>query len=549
MKLPKFSLILTLMLIIGLVPFTASAASASVSLNAVSSIHIGESVTISGTSSFSEVNVKVVRPSNSVVFYDIVKVNAADSTFSISFTLGSGEAAGTYKIVAGQGNDVSTQDLVVEANGALGNADLSGLTLSTGNLNPTFAPGTTAYSASVANNVSSVTVRASVSDINATMTVNGITVASGQSSGAIGLIVGGNAISIVVTAKNGTSKTYSVSVTRASGGGFGGGGPSVITSTNGKLTLPAGGTGVVSLGDEITVSIPANATSKELQLTIEKLLTTQNLLTNREILASSIFEILKNFPENFSKPVTLTFVFDPAKLKGDQKPSVFYYDEVKKVWVEIGGKVTGNHITVDVDHFTKFAVLAVGQGDSSDSTADVKFSDISGHWAEANIKQAVSNGIVKGYTDGTFKPNKTVTRAEFAVMLMNALKPQEEGSALTFSDSAKIGAWAQKAVAQAVQAGIIKGYKDGTFRPDAAISRAEMASMIATALKVTVESNAEAGFADDKDIPTWAKDSVAALKKLAIVSGNGANKFVPAGQTTRAEAVTVLLRMLEQISK
>ncbi|QJD84585.1 S-layer homology domain-containing protein [Cohnella herbarum] len=397
----------------------------------------------------SEVNIKVVRPSNSVVFFDIVKVNAADGKFSTSFTLGSGEAAGTYKIVAGQGNDVGTQDLVVVAKP----------------------------------------------------------------------VVGG-------------------------GGGGGGGGPSIVTSTNGKLTLPAGGTGVVSLEDKVTVSIPANATSKELKLTIEKLLTTQNLLTNKEVLLSSIFEILKNFPENFSKPVTLTFVFDSASLKGNQKPSVFYYDEVKKVWVDIGGKVDGNHITVEVDHFTKFAVLAVGQTDT-----DTKFSDISGHWAEANIKQAVSMGIVKGYADGTFKPGKTVTRAEFAVMLMNALKPQEEGSALIFSDSAKIGAWARKAVAQAVQAGIIKGYKDGTFRPDAEITRAEMAAMLANAAGQSSQSNAATGFADDKDIPAWAKASVAYVKQAGIVQGKGDNQFAPQDQATRAEAVTVLLKLPAQQKK
>jgi hypothetical protein len=546
MKFPKFSLLLTLMLIVGLVPFTASAASASVSLNAVTSIHPGDSVTISGTSSLSEVIVKVVRPSNSVVFFDIVKVNAADGKFSTSFTLGGSEAAGTYKIVVGQGNDVGTQDLVVVSNGDTG-ADLSGLTLSHGALDPAFAPGTIAYSTSVANNVSSVTVKASVSDVNATLTVNGVPVASGQSSGAIGLIVGGNVILIEVTAQNGTKKTYSVSVTRvAGGGGGGGGGPSIVTSTNGILTLPAGGTGVVSLEDKVTVSIPANATSKELKLTIEKLLATQNLLTNKEVLLSSIFEILKNFPENFSKPVTLTFVFDPASLKNNQRASVFYYDETKKIWVEVGGKVNGNKISVEVDHFTKYAVLAVGQGDTPTA---VSFSDISGHWAEANIKQAVNDGIVKGYSDGTFKPGKTVTRAEFAVMLMNALKPQEAGAALTFTDATKIGAWAQKAVAQAVQAEIIKGYKDGTFRPNAEITRAEMAAMIANALKLTIESDSVTGFSDDKAIPAWAKGSIAHMKQAGIMQGKGDNEFAPLDQASRAEAVTVLLNMLAQKNK
>ena len=323
-----------------------------------------------------------------------------------------------------------------------------------------------------------------------------------------------------------------------------------VTSTDGTLTLPKGKTGEVSLSDAIKIDIPANATDKELKLTIERVLSTQNLLTNNEVLASPVFEILKNFSENFSKPVTLTFTFDLNIIKDNQKPVVFYYDEVKKEWVNIGGIVNGNKITVEVNRFTKYAVFAVSQADTpttenpADQATDVAFSDIAGHWAEASIKQAVNNGIVKGFTDGTFKPNQIVSRAEFAVMLINALKPQGAGADLTFTDTAKIGAWAKEAVAQAVKAGMISGYEDGSFRPDAKITRAEMAKMIANALKLSVESDATTDFADDMDIPTWAKGAVAAMKSLGIVAGTGNNRFNPDAPTTRAEAVTVLLKML-----
>jgi hypothetical protein len=357
---------------------------------------------------------------------------------------------------------------------------------------------------------------------------------------------------VIVTAQDGTTKvTYTVTVNAAT---VTPSTPSTIdtpvTSTDGKLTLPVGKVGEVSLGDAVKISIPADATGKELKLTIDKVLDTQNLLTNKEVLASPVYEILKNFSENFSKPVTLTFAFDPTSLKNNQRAVVFYYDEAKKVWVEVGGKVNGDRISVEVNHFTKYAVFAVNPATEEPSTGmEVSFSDISGHWAEANIKQAVSSGLVKGYLDGTFKPGKSVTRAEFAVMLMNALKPQEAGAELTFKDTEKIGAWAQKAVAQAVQAGIIKGYEDGSFRPNAEITRAEMAAMLASALSLTVESNTSTGFADDKDIPAWAKGAVAAIKKLGIVGGQGNNEFAPNAKTTRAEAVTVLLKMLAQNSK
>lgn len=326
-----------------------------------------------------------------------------------------------------------------------------------------------------------------------------------------------------------------------------------VTSKDGNLTLPAGKAGEVSLGDEIKIFIPANATGKVLKLTIDKVSDIQKLITNKDVLLSPVFEVLKNFGENFDKPVTLSFKFDPTSLKSNEKPVVFYYDEAKKEWVKVGGTVSGNNITVDVDHFTKYAVLAVA--DTTPSATDgstatkASFSDIAAHWAEASIKQAVNLGIVSGYPDGTFKPDRTVTREQFAVMLMNALKPQGDGEALTFTDKAKISPWAQKSVAQAVYAGVITGYKDSSFRPNAEITRAEMAAMIAKALGQTDLAAAASGFADDKDIPEWAKGAVAAMKKLGIVDGKGANQFAPGGKTTRAEAVTVLLKMQAQKSE
>ncbi|GAA3401162.1 S-layer homology domain-containing protein [Paenibacillus hodogayensis] len=161
-----------------------------------------------------------------------------------------------------------------------------------------------------------------------------------------------------------------------------------------------------------------------------------------------------------------------------------------------------------------------------------------------NIKQAASAAIVNGYSDGSFKPNRTVTRAEFAVILMNASKQQGNGAELKFTDNGKIASLAQKAVAQAVEVHVISGYDDGTFRPDAEITRSEMAVMVARALGQSAAATAESGFADDEDIPSWARGATEDLKKLGIMEGKGANQFAPGDKTTRAEAVTVLLKML-----
>ena len=111
------------------------------------------------------------------------------------------------------------------------NDTLSNLVMSTGTLSPVFASGTTSYAAGVSNSVSSITVTPTVNESHATVTVNGTAVASGTASGAIGLTVGANAISIVVTGQDTFTMTYTVTVTRA------------------ILLGDANGDGVVNMGD------------------------------------------------------------------------------------------------------------------------------------------------------------------------------------------------------------------------------------------------------------------------------------------------------------
>lgn len=336
-------------------------------------------------------------------------------------------------------------------------------------------------------------------------------------------------------------------VTNGSGSGGGSIGPITnngnVTSTNGTITIPAGQSGEVSLGDAVKIVIPAGASDEELKLTIKPVLDTQKLIESNEILLSPVFQVSNSSTKDFSKDVTLTVAFDPTNVTDNQKPSVFFYDESKQVWVEAGGEVNGNTITVSVNRFTIVAVFAV------DQMPTINLSDISGHWAEASIRAAVEAGIVNGYADGTFKPNGYVTRAEFTVMLMNALKLQRTKAELNFTDTEEIGAWAGAAVAQAVEAGIVTGYMDGQFRPAAKISRAELAVMIARAYGADTETEASAptGFSDDEDIPVWSKGAVSVIRQLGIVHGRSGNLFEPDLLATRAEAVTLIMNLLQKM--
>jgi L-asparaginase type II len=349
----------------------------------------------------------------------------------------------------------------------------------------------------------------------------------------------------------GLSKTVSTTPEkRRSRSGSSNGGTASASSDKKELTVSPGGTGSVSYKDILSITIPAGAANQELKLTVEEILDKSGLVTDESKLISSIFEIMKNFKENFDKPVTLSFVYDPAKLSPNQHPSVSYYDEEKKNWVDIGGSVSGSNIQIDVDHFTKFAVFAVDNKPTETTGSNTQsFMDIAGHWAEASVMKAVSLNFVSGYPDYTFKPDQPVTRAEFAVMLTAALKLQGAGRDLEFADNDEIGEWAQNAVAQSVEASIVQGYEDNTFRPGAPINRVEMISMIAAALKLDPAPDSKTGFADDEIIPAWAKGSVEAVRVLKIIDGRSGNRFEPGGTATRAEAVTVILRLLDQTKK
>ncbi|MFD0712523.1 glycosyl hydrolase family 8 [Paenibacillus sp. GCM10027626] len=333
-------------------------------------------------------------------------------------------------------------------------------------------------------------------------------------------------------------------------GGSDTGGIIVSPPSDWAYTFSAGSSGVANLGDKVKIIIPEGATTQQLKLAIEQLAQTDQLIVKGETLLSPIFEIRKNFADKFSKPVTLIFGFDAAKLQNNQVPAVFYFDEAAKKWVKLGGKVKDGKIEVAVDQFYKFAVMAVDQSDETvTEPGKPSFKDISGHWAETDIRQALADGIVKGYADGTFKPGNPVSRAEFTVMLMRVLKPQTAGAELSFTDKAAIGGWALQAVSQAADAQIVKGYTDGSFRPNAPISRAEMVKIIAAVVGIDDDATGTTSFADDRTIPAWAKKAAETAEKRALILGRSGNKFVPEAVTSRAEAVTILLRMQRFMEK
>lgn len=175
----------------------------------------------------------------------------------------------------------------------------------------------------------------------------------------------------------------------------------------------------------------------------------------------------------------------------------------------------------------------------------ITFKDVpAGHWAEAAIQQAASLNIIKGLPGHLFKPDAPTTRAQFMVMLANALKWDSAKAPLAFTDAERIGDWAADAIAQAVQLGIVNGYTDGSFRPNEEITRVEMAALLARALGLPLTDVESTSFADDALIPQWGKGAVEALRELGIIAGRGSNHFASNDAATRAEALVIIMRVL-----
>ncbi|WP_336776091.1 S-layer homology domain-containing protein [Paenibacillus sp. MMO-58] len=175
------------------------------------------------------------------------------------------------------------------------------------------------------------------------------------------------------------------------------------------------------------------------------------------------------------------------------------------------------------------------------------FKDVEKHWANESIKRAVQLGIVNGYSDGTFKPDGVINRAEFTAMISRALKLKApvDGTTVNFSDLTSIPAWAKPFVEQAAASGIISGYADESFRPAQEISRTEIAVMVVKALGLPLEPTASLTFADANSVPEYAKAAVATAMKYGLFQGKGNNKFDPTANATRAEALTLILRALD----
>ena len=221
-------------------------------------------------------------------------------------------------------------------------------------------------------------------------------------------------------------------------------------------------------------------------------------------------------------------------------------------------------------------VLMVPAGLAAPVSGGKNLSDLEGHWAQKEVEAAVASGWVDGYPDGSFKPEKSITRAEFTKMLLDAihLTPDSETVAWMKENALTDDIWgnpteytpklydmsghwltSQGWLDAALYSGMVvpDDYNGKNFQPEKAIARYEIALMTDRALGLVYPASqpveGELPFTDKEEILDWMKGYVNESVKAGVLKGYPDGSFQPNKTSTRAEAVVMIQRMLEKMEE
>ncbi|CEN92924.1 IdeS/Mac family cysteine endopeptidase [Paraclostridium sordellii] len=180
--------------------------------------------------------------------------------------------------------------------------------------------------------------------------------------------------------------------------------------------------------------------------------------------------------------------------------------------------------------------------------ANPNLNDISGHWAKEEINQFISSGYVNGYEDGTFRPDNSITRAEF-VKLVNKYFGFNNKEDIKFSDI-NTNDWYYNDICIASKAGYINGYEDKTFKPNKTITREEVSKIL-----ITIKNKQDNvydklnKYTDKNKVSNWAKPYVEGAIEQGYLKGDDLGLLNPTNNITRAESITILSRVSKEKSE
>jgi S-layer homology domain len=179
------------------------------------------------------------------------------------------------------------------------------------------------------------------------------------------------------------------------------------------------------------------------------------------------------------------------------------------------------------------------------TTAPSLFSDLQNHWAKDFIVGLASKGLIGGFQDNTFRPDTTMTRAQYAALIAKAFDPPSKRSPLQFTDVPETF-WGYDAIQQAYQGEFLSGISPNTFAPNANIQRLQLIVSLVSGLELSGGSSSVlARYTDLGDVPLWARGSVATATQRGIVVNYPArDRLNPLKDATRGEVAAMVYQAL-----
>ena len=526
-----------LALLLGLFPQAALAETSNapaVTIEPVAPKKQGDRVDLKGTTTLSQVTVKVLRPDRTILFVDVPAVQ--NGAYQTAFRLPDDAMAGTYMAVVGWGEVTAKATFSVTPGGSTPPPPGGGTT-------PPPSGGGGSGSGSGGGGSSGG---------------GGTSPAPGAKPSTEQTFPGGKA---TITQNADGTRTVTLNVSReAIDQALSSGGKTVTLNFSGLalkagdvLTLPidkdivakiksSGQTLEVALS-HLSVSIPGDALDAfvasdggmSLKVSVSELKRETVRIAAAPTTEVVSFAYAIEGPGSLNRPIDVTFILTDSST--DARKIGAYLKQADGSWKYIGGMadVAKKTLTAKMSRFGTVAAIAYHK----------TFADLKNHWAKDVVEVLSAHHIVSGKSEDVFAPNENVTRAEFAALMLNALGLPVERSEHPFRDVPE-GAWYRDTVATAYRHGLMAG--DGqVFRPNAPITREEMAVVLVNALGMKNEAAGKTPtFADRGSISAWAKGAVGLAQEKGLIRGVGDNRFAPKANAKRAEAAALLYNAVFQ---
>ena len=314
----------------------------------------------------------------------------------------------------------------------------------------------------------------------------------------------------------------------------GGGGAITITAPSGEVTIKVGETTTIS-SSYLQITIPVGATDEKLTGKLTQLESTDSVYTGISKIATGFAGKVVNAFDfslsaedgNYSLKQGLAVTF---KVENTDKDYGFYrLDPVFNTLVPIQTLDRKDTIEATIKQPGKLVVLEEKTVSFADLPAD--------SWAKPYIYGLARKNVLNGMNNTKFGPKQELTRGQLAKIITLATGIPGTYNSAGFKDVNAQNTWAINYINSAKTAGVISGYKDGSFKPDKAVTRAELIKMAVTATGLTVESQ-QGAFKDTRG--HWAEKYIATAVKAGIVSGYSDKSFKPDAPVTREEAAKII---------